>query len=150
MTTAGALLPETEPGVLPVDVVVDGHVVGVVIVVRLECLDLTVAGSHHHVAVVQEHLTYAVLDTRGKCLIRTSWTDSCGRRQTGSGSHLVLVVEHEPLLLLCPEAEAGMEVVPQGRNVAQTQVQVALTREVSLTRHLDTHSFLQELKGPVK
>ena len=47
----------------PVDVDVDRDVVAVVIVVRLVCLNLTVASSHHHVALVQKHLTHAVLYT---------------------------------------------------------------------------------------
>lgn len=59
------------------------------------------------------------------------------------GRHLVAVVEQQPLLLLCPEAEAGVEIVPQGGNVAQGQVQVALTREVGLTSHLHTHTYKQ-------
>lgn len=64
-------------------------------------------------------------------------------QEAGSGSrhHLVAVVEQQPLLLLRPEAEAGVEIVAQGGNVAQSQVQVALTREVGLTGHLHKHTF---------
>lgn len=49
--------------ILPVDVVVDGDVVAVVIVVRLQRLNLTVSSSHHHVALVQKHLTHSLLHT---------------------------------------------------------------------------------------
>lgn len=68
-----------------------------------------------------------------------------GRKVQEAGSvssrrHLVAVVEQQPLLLLRPEAEAGVKVVPQGGNVAQSQVQVALTREVGFTGHLHTHT----------
>lgn len=49
---------------LPVDVVVDGEVVRVVVVVGLLCPDLAVPGSHHQVAILQEHLTHAILRTQ--------------------------------------------------------------------------------------
>lgn len=49
---------------LPIDVVVDGEVVRVVIIVGLVCPDLAVPSSHHQVAVLQEHLTHTVLRTR--------------------------------------------------------------------------------------
>lgn len=54
------------------------------------------------------------------------------------------MVEHESLLLLGSEAEAGREVVPEGGDLAQTHVQVALTVEMSLTSHLqvDTCSII--------
>lgn len=51
-----------------------------------------------------------------------------------------MVVEHEPFLLLSPKAEAGVEVVPEGGNVAHSHTQVALTREMSLTSHLHRHT----------
>lgn len=49
---------------LPIDVVVHGEVVRVVVVVSLLRPDLAVAGSHHQVAVLQEHLTNAILRTQ--------------------------------------------------------------------------------------
>lgn len=58
----------------------------------------------------------------------------------GCSSDLIVVVEHESLLLPRPEAEAGVEVVPEAGNVCQSQVQVALTREMSLTGHLQEHN----------
>lgn len=48
----------------PIDVVVDGEVVRVVVVIGLLRPDLAVAGSHHQVAVLQEHLTNAILRTQ--------------------------------------------------------------------------------------
>lgn len=53
----------TELILLPVEVVVDSDVVAVVIVVRLLRFNLTVAGSHNDVALVQKHLTHSVLHT---------------------------------------------------------------------------------------
>lgn len=55
-------------------------------------------------------------------------------------SDLILVVEHESLLLLGSEAEAGVEVVPECGNTCQSQVQVALPGEMSLTSHLNEHT----------
>lgn len=49
--------------VLPFDVVVDGDVMAVVVVVRLLRLDPAVASFHHHVAVLQDHLAHSVLPT---------------------------------------------------------------------------------------
>lgn len=48
---------------VPVDVVVDGNVVAVVIVVRLLCLNLTVTSSNHNVTFMQKYLTCPVLHT---------------------------------------------------------------------------------------
>lgn len=111
----------------------------VVVVVRLLRLDLAVAGSHHDVAIVQKHLTHSVLKEHTE----TTWLETTGqtagalnRQETGSCSDLVVVEEHEPLLLLGPEAEAGVEVVPEVGNVGHVQVQVTLTGEMSLTSHL--------------
>lgn len=47
--------------ILPIDVVVDRNVVAVVIVVRLLRPNLTVASSHHHVTIMQQHLTHSFL-----------------------------------------------------------------------------------------
>lgn len=60
-------------------------------------------------------------------------------------SDLILVVEHESLLLLGSEAEAGVEVVPEGGNTCQSQVQVALPGEMSLTSHLNEHTHTQQI-----
>ena len=54
--------------------------------------------------------------------------------------NLILVVEHEALLLVGPEAEADVEVVPEARDVGQSQIQEALTGEVSFTSHLREQS----------
>ena len=43
-----------------------------------------------------------------------------------SAPYLGLVVEHESGLLLGAEAEAGIKVVPEARDVAVVDVQVAL------------------------
>lgn len=51
-----------------------------------------------------------------------------------------MVIEHESILVLGSEAEAGVEVVPETGNVGQSQIQVALPGEMSLTSHLCTHT----------
>lgn len=58
----------------------------------------------------------------------------------GGSSDLITVIEHESFHLVGSEAEAGVEVVPEAGDVGHIQIQVALTREMSLTSHLHRYT----------
>lgn len=60
-----------------------------------------------------------------------------------SSSHLIVMGEHESLLLARSEAEAGVEVAADAGDVGQIEVQVALTAEMSLSSHLHEHTGIR-------